>query len=58
LAERYTVHYDVVELDGMNAMPKRAADRPRLYYNIFLNFDGSVLTYLVAPEEEEKGGLK
>jgi hypothetical protein len=58
LAERYTLHCDVVELGGVNAMPTRAADRPRLYYNIFLNFDGSVLAYLVAPEEEEKRGLK
>jgi hypothetical protein len=38
----------------MNAMPKRA-DRLRLYSNIILKFDGSVLTYLLVPE---KGGLK
>ena len=48
----------MVELGEMNTMPKRAADRPRLYYNIFLKFDDSALTYLVAQEEEEEGGLK
>jgi hypothetical protein len=32
-------------------IPKRAY-RPRLYYNIFLKFEGSVLAYLVLSEEE------
>ncbi len=38
-------------LGHMNAMPKRA-DRLRLYYNIFLKFEGSMRTYLRAREED------
>jgi hypothetical protein len=38
----------------MNVMPKRE-DRLRLYYNLFLKFDSSMLAYLIAPEEEEEG---
>jgi hypothetical protein len=37
----------------MKAIPKRAY-RFRLYYNIFLKFDGSVLAYLVPSDEEEE----
>jgi hypothetical protein len=47
-----------LNLGHINTMLKRA-DRLRLYYNIFLHFDGSMLTYLVVQEEEEvEEGLK
>jgi hypothetical protein len=44
----------------MNAMSKKERRKIafRLYYNILLKFDGSMLTNLVPQEEEEEGELK
>jgi hypothetical protein len=45
----------MIYLNGITQflIPK-SAYRPRLYYSIFLKFEGSVLAYLVLSEEEEE----
>ncbi len=44
----------MVESRSHERNAEKSRNRLRLYYNynIFLKFDGSMLTYIVAPEEE------